>query len=92
MDVVKLLICHGAKLDARTKAGLRPMDLVGYHANTWTIFRDAAQGLMPDITETSEVPEIPEFAIAAGSAKKTKKKKKGSKKAGAKKGKKKKKK
>ena len=89
-DVVKLLILHGGNLDVQNKSGLRPIDVAGYHADSWRVLREADQGVSPVIEEVSDVPHIPEFAIAAGSAKK-KKKKKGSKKAGNKKGKKKKK-
>ena len=81
-------------MDATNKEQLRPIDLTKYHTDTWDVLYVAAAGEMPEIKLKSEVPEIPDFAIAAGTAEKKKKKgkKKGKKgkKGGKKKGKKKK--
>ena len=82
-------------LDAANKEHLRPIDFAQYNTDVWDILHRAAVGDMPEINQTHDVPQIPDYAIAAGTAEKKKKKKgkgKKGKKGGKKKGKKKKKK
>ena len=90
-QLVKLLILHGAKVDAKSTIDLRPIDLVNYDSPIWNILKLAKKGKMPNIEEYNEVPVIPDFAIANGAPKKKVKKGKKGKKGGKKKGKKKKK-
>ena len=103
-EVVKHLVLAGAILDAKTRAGLTPSDLVAYDSEIWSVINDALKGDMPDIDEIPDVPDVPDYALPDGAKPKKGKKgkkgkgkkgkggKKGKKKAGAKKGKKKKKK
>ena len=81
-------------MDVRTVNDMKPVDYLAYDSDSRDIFRDASQGIMPEIEQPSEVPIIPDYAIAGGEKKKKKKTgKKGKKgKKGGKKGKKKKKK
>lgn len=93
VELVKLLILKGAKLDAINTSNLTPIDLAPYGTETWNVLHNAKQGLMPELVEWSEVPVIPDFALIATGKKKRKGtgKKKGKKGGKKKKGKKKKK-
>ena len=78
-EVIKLLVISGSKLDKRNLEGSLPIDLVPHNSESWMILDQATRGLLPVIEEKSEVPLIPDYAIAKGTAVKKKKKKKGKK-------------
>lgn len=82
-EIVKHLILNGATLDARTSAGLTPIDFLQHESELWNLFSDALRGEMPELDEIPDVPEIPDYALPEGAeAKKGKKKGKKGKKGG----------
>lgn len=90
-EVAKHLILNGAKLDAKTSAGLAPLDFVSDTSELWTVINDAFKGDMPELEEILDVPDIPDYSLPEGAErkkgkKKGKKGKKGAKKGGKKKG------
>ncbi len=80
-------------LDIKTASGLQPIDFTTYYSATWEVLNAALMGQMPELEQISDIPIVPDYAIANGEAKKKRKKsgKKGKKgkKGGKKKGKKK---
>ena len=56
--MVKLLVLAGAKLNAKNREGLTPIDFAAYDSKSWTVLNCASLGDMPEIEEINEVRHL----------------------------------
>jgi len=63
-EVVKLLLCFGAKVEMKTKNGLTPIDFADYGTEAWKVMYTAEYGILPELPpQTDVVPVIPWNAL-----------------------------
>lgn len=63
LQIAKLLIVRGAKLDFRSRNEMQPIDFCNYNTEMWQLLYDAARGQMPIILERSPLSRVPPHAI-----------------------------